>query len=465
MTLDLRWEAWYGDAPLRLPVPAGWDLTVHAPRTPGPLTARAIQDRLEHPVGQPPIRDLAAGKSRPLLIVDDLTRPTPAAQVIPFVLAQLADAGIPAESVRILMAKGAHGPSAADALERKVGTAAAARCRLLVHDYRRNLVRAGRTSFGSDVWVNREVLASDLVIGVSGIYPQHSTGFGGGSKLVLGVLGRRTIIRLHYGHDSMEGEYRVDNSFRQELDEIAHIARLNTMVSVHLNADREIVRMVAGDHFRYYPDAVAFSMDAYTAPLPGDADVVIANAYPMDVSLTFMRSKGLTPLYHTKASASRVVIAANPEGIGKHELFPFLNGPRFDRQRQVARRLSTMTAADMGRRLAARARRRLRPNALVTEDGGPPVERRPITLLTRPAARAGLPSHSALWHGSADRLSMFDEWQGVLDRVAIEQASARSLGVAVYPCAPIQVLDLHAAQAGTENGGMGASESAATGVR
>jgi hypothetical protein len=126
-----------------------------------------------------------------------------------------------------------------------------------------------------------------------------------------------------------------------------------------------------------------------------------------------------------------------------------------------------MTAGEVARRLAARARRRLRPGAPVTGAAGPAVERRPIILLTRPAAPAGLPSHAAFWHGSADRLSMFDEWQGVLGRVAIEQGPARSLRVAVYPCAPIQVLDLDAAHAGTaEGGGLGAAtESAATGIR
>jgi hypothetical protein len=190
-------------------------------------------------------------------------------------------------------------------------------------------------------------------------------------------------------------------------------------------------------------------MDAYTVPVPGDADVVIANAYPMDVSLTFMRSKGLTPLYHAKPSASRVVVAANPEGLGLHELFPFMNGGRFDRQRQVARRLSTMGAGEIARRATGRVRRRLRPEGTNGAEMPTAVERRPIALLTRPSARIGLPAHSDLWHGSTDRLTMFDDWQDVLARVAEEQGTRRPLSVAVYPCAPIQVLDLHAAGAKT----------------
>jgi len=55
------------------------------------------------------------------------------------------------------------------------------------------------------VLVDREVLAGDPMIGVGGVYPQHSTGFGGGTKLALGVLGKRSIVALHYGHLSMDG--------------------------------------------------------------------------------------------------------------------------------------------------------------------------------------------------------------------------------------------------------------------
>ena len=48
--------------------------------------------------------------------------------------------------------------------------------------------------------VNRHVAAADYVIGIGGAYPQNSTGFGGGAKFALGVLGRRSIVNLHYGY-------------------------------------------------------------------------------------------------------------------------------------------------------------------------------------------------------------------------------------------------------------------------
>jgi nickel-dependent lactate racemase len=438
--LLLNSGAWYGDRPLLLSCPEQWNLRIHAPSLPRPLTDEEIEERLENPVGQPPLWRLAEGKTRPIIIVDDLTRPTPADRIMPALLRRLKAAGIQPRDVRVILASGSHEEIPSDALIKKIGPEAASSCRLLTHDHRRDLARVGRTSFGSGVLVNREVVASDLVIGVGGVYPHDSAGFGGGSKLALGVLGRSTIASLHYGRrGSVSGSYQVDNDFRRELDEIAVMIGLRTMVSVHVDSSRQIVRIVSGDHFQYYRDAVAFSVEAFRAPLPGEADVVIANAYPIDVSLTFMRSKGLTPLYHAASHASRIAISANSEGLGHHGLFPFLNGPRFDSQRRLALRMRHMSPAQVVAKVSGRIRRLTGKLARLQAAGE--TSRHPIMLLTPEAVRGSLPTETALSRGSAERLVIFDQWAEILERIELEQPGRSELDVVVYPCAPLQVLD------------------------
>jgi nickel-dependent lactate racemase len=426
----LRTAAWYGDRPLPLELPAGWRVTTLRPSTPPPLDDHQIALALERPVGQPPLRELARGRSRPLVIVDDPTRPTPAGRVLPVVLRHLAEAGIPAGAVRVLVATGTHGPPRPEALAAKVGPEAAAACRLLVHDHTRDLARVGRTSFGTPVLVNREVLASDLVIGVGGVYPQHSTGFGGGAKLALGVLGKRSIVALHYRHPSMDGSYEVANDFRRDLDQVAAMVGLHTSVSVHVDADRRPGRVVCGDHCRYYPEAVEFSLRAYRAPGPGDADVVIANAYPIDVSLTFMRSKGVSPLLLAKPGASRVLVSACSEGGGHHGLFPFVDAPRRQGLLHLARTVSARPGtvpAKAARRLRA-ALRRGRGGGSAAPGGGRPIW---LHVPGRPAVDlpAEIPGMTAL-----------GAWPEVLARIDAEQGHRPGIEVAVYPCAPLQVL-------------------------
>jgi D-aspartate ligase len=443
------------DRPLELPFPEDWDVTTWWPATPSPLNEDQIVRALDQPVGQPPIRKLALGRSRPLIIVDDLTRPTPASRVLPFLLRHLAEAGVPSASVRIVVGTGTHAPPSPDSIAKKVGPEASA-CRLLVHDHVGDVTRIGRTSFGTPVSVNREVLASDLVIGVGGIYPQHSTGFGGGSKLALSVLGKRSIIALHYGHPSVGGSYDVRSDFRRDLDEIAAMIGLHTSVSLHVDAARQLIRVVSGDHRRYYDEAVAFAMQAYLAPLPRDADVVVSNAYPMDASLTFMRSKGILPLLHAKPGASRVVVAPCSEGVGHHGLFPFVNAPRFQRQRHFMRVVATTPskAPLKGARLVSRkvgsvlgqAVRRDQPASPGSAEVVPGGRTAPIWLFAVGQPPGSLPA-------KIPGMVAVYEWSEILQRIRHEQAGRSGLKVVAYPCAPLQVLDMSGSRDGPRPGG------------
>ena len=109
---EIRTGAWYGDVPLALSFPSEWNVEVRWPNTPRRSTDNEISSCLARPIGKPSIADLCRGKSRPLVIVDDLNRPTPASRVLPFVLRQFQRAGIAANAVRILLSTGTHGRQA-----------------------------------------------------------------------------------------------------------------------------------------------------------------------------------------------------------------------------------------------------------------------------------------------------------------------------------------------------------------
>jgi lactate racemase len=360
-----------------------------------------------------------------MVIVDDCTRPTPAARVLPRLLEELQAAGIPTNAVGIVVATGTHGPPGASALRQKLGDVAWSHCRVHLHHDQRGLVYLGRDSRGTPVLVNHHVAAADYVIGIGGVYPQNSTGFGGGAKLALGVLGRRSIINLHYGNSSEQGSYNIDNDFRRELDEIADMLRLETSVCLHVDAHREAVRITTGDHRAFYRDAVAFAKGPYRAAPPQDADLVVANAYPMDLSLTFLRSKAITPLLRAAPSSSRVLIAGCPEGVGRHGLYPFLDRGLAARLRHLYRHL-LVHPRQVPNAAAIKAARLLQPTS------SQPLSR-PIWLYTH---------NAALSTRSSRPFRATDSWDVILDRIRMEQAGRR-LRVALYPCSPLQVLGDH----------------------
>lgn len=421
--IRMRSGAWHGDREFTLTLPSDWDAMAWWPRTPPPLTDTEMAQALDQPVGQPPLRQMCGGKSRPIVIVDDLNRPTPAARVLPLVLAQLKDAGIPRENVTVLVATGMHGRPQLNGVIRKIG-ASAVSCRVLVHDPTCHLAKIGRTSLGTPVLVNRELVTTDFVIGIGGVYPNYTAGFGGGSKLVLGVLGLRSIAHLHYSHQSMGwGSSAGENSFRKDLDEIARMVGLKSTVTVHINAERQVVRLVCGDQFLYYPAEVEFCRAAFAAPPPRDADAVISNAYPNDATLTFARMKGFAPLRQCRAGASRIAIAACREGLGYHGLFPFLNAPRFHSFRKAYRMLSIRGPREFSGKILAQFHRK-----------EPQSPTWPIWLY-----RPGSPAEPL--RRKIPGMKVTSSWPDVVEAVRREQAGKRNLKVVIYPCAAMQYLD------------------------
>ena len=427
--VEIRSGAWIGDLPLMLEIPESWDLRVFRLNAPAPLGREEIWNALENPIGQPPVRLAARGCRRPMVVVDDLNRPTPAYEIVPLLLKQFTQAGIEARNVTVVMASGSHGVTSANALERKIGPEAASLCRLVPHDHLRDGVYVGKTSFGTPVFANRELLQGDFVVGVGGVFPNHTAGFGGGTKLALGVLGTRSIRHLHYSHRPCGWGNEHASDFRSDLDEIAKMVGMRTIVSVHIDADRNVVGLQCGDPEGYFDCAVELARRICTVPAPGNADVVIVNTYPVDLSVTFARMKGFAAFSLARPGASKVAIASCAEGLGNHNLFP-LQPSRLHRLMEIAAQLGTLDLKEIAgkakRRFAAMARSRSAPHP-----AGPGAVREwPVWVWQTAENARTIP---------ADCLDMKirNSWVQIIDAVQREQGT-RHLNVVLYPCSPIQ---------------------------
>ncbi len=426
----LRTGAWYGDAPLDLEFPPHWDLLGHWPETPPPLTENELALALEKPVGQRPLRTLCQKAKRPLIVVDDVNRPTPVACVLPLVLRHFRDAGIDSRKVTVLLATGTHASPQDDSVLSKVGPEAGSRCRIVVHTLAEPVRRIGKTRFGTPVYVNREVLDSDFVLGIGGIYPNHTAGYGGGSKLALGVLGFRSILALHYFHRSVGRSRCAErNAFREDLDEIAQMLGFRTLISIQCNAFRQPIRIACGDHRRYFKNEVDFARRVFTVPMPGNADVVISNAYPCDVSLTFAYMKGAAPLHQCPPAASRILIASCPEGSGGHGLFPNIDVPRFQNLRNYLR-FGLIRPVAFAQRAKAAAWRRMRGAFSPKRSSSGRPWRHPIWVYVPNNRLSSLPC-------SLPGVNIVHSWADVLEGVKQEQGEARDLRVVLYPCVPL----------------------------
>lgn len=445
ITVEVRTGIWGEDKLISLDFPDSWDVKTYWPDTPAPLSNEQLEKIIESPQGQPPLRELAKGKQRPCIIVDDLSRPTPTYRVLPILLSHFADAGIPADRVRIVVGTGTHGHQDQTSLRKKLGDQAMDQCEVLVHSDLKNVKKIGKTSFGTPVYVDRDVLDCDLIIGVGGVYPQHSTGFGGGGKLALGILGRRSIMGLHYTHPAVGGKYIIDNDFRKDVTEMAKMIGLDTIYILHVNALMDVVSLMAGDHYSYYPKAAAFSHDRFLAPVAeNDVDLVIANAYPLDISFTFMR-KGYKPLVAAPRSAMKIMIASAYEGIGHHGLFQHVKPPRTLRLRLLYRKLAAMGLKRIMLKVFQRIMRRLAKTTHSKNTAGSSSQNQQGDMVR---AIPNNTDHLWVYRTSSsdaklpdvDSMTVMTSWKDILQEV-IQQRGNENLKVRIYPCAPLQTVD------------------------
>ncbi|MFH1681490.1 MAG: lactate racemase domain-containing protein, partial [Candidatus Eisenbacteria bacterium] len=166
-TVELLHGAWRGDRPIALAFPDGWNVRLHGAGGPPLLTGAEIGARLSSPIGSPSLERIASGRSQAVIIVDDPTRPTPAAALLVPILDKLEAAGIGAGSIRIVIAGGTHAPATPEEAARKVGDEAARRVIVVSHDPGKETVFLGESGRGAPIRLNRHAAEADLRIGVS----------------------------------------------------------------------------------------------------------------------------------------------------------------------------------------------------------------------------------------------------------------------------------------------------------
>jgi len=288
MEVKVKVNEFYGDNERSIKFPEKWDVNIikmvghDAPQ----LTNEQIKDAFQHPIGTQTIEEMAKGKKgRVVVTCDDLTRPTPAHKVFPFIMEELKNAGITDDQIFILGSFGAHPPMNLDEFTRKVGDKMVAKYPCVNHNCYDHLEKIGISELGTPVQINKEFYEADLKITVSGIKKHALAGSGGGGKAILpGVTSLETILWNHHVvHGSQPNKIwsLKDNLVRQDMQQIARMAELDVSINCNYNGKRELVGLHIGDVDDAWKEAVKLCYQLHeTPPVKEKADVVIANSYP-----------------------------------------------------------------------------------------------------------------------------------------------------------------------------------------
>ena len=390
-----RSAAWFEDRKVEYRFPASWQVDVFSHARRRALGPDAIRAALARPLGCASLRDQLRTGMRVTILCDDISRPTRTDLLLPPLLDLIEECGVAPADVQIVIASGAHGPMTSEEKGLKLGAAVTDRVSVLDHDARNNLVAAGRTELGTPLRVHRSVVECDYRIGVGGVYASTPAGFGGGAKLVLGVCGLDTIRHFHFRRQGTARGESEQSVFRADLLDAARRLDLRFMVQSTVSEDRELLSVFAGDLVAAHGAAVRDASQVFRlSSVPFDRfDVVVADAYPFDSSLVFGR-KGWWPLDECAPGCERLLIAAMPKALGRHDVFPPVASPRVKLEQKywTTRHVPPRELlSKLGARLARRsARGDVRP------------ARKPATVLHGLATDPRLPDSDVLFTNALD---------------------------------------------------------------
>ncbi len=307
-------------------VPDGQLMGVYAPQTVehDVTEEELIVGALRNPIGQPRLSELVSANGKTVIVVDDLTRQTPQATILPYVLEELELGGACPENILILIGLGTHRDMSDEEMEQRLGSDVFRRYQVVNHRFDRadgELTFVKKTSAGADVWVNRAVVEADLVISIGHIVPHPNAGMSGGGKMILpGVCGYETVAHMHLlssRFDNTKITGVTENPVRAEIDEVAAATGLRFIVNVVQDHSDGLLRVFAGDLIEAHRAGCRFSREVYGASMPGRADIVLADSYPCDIDLWQAAKAICATACAARPGGAVILVTPCPEGVSE----------------------------------------------------------------------------------------------------------------------------------------------------
>ena len=321
-------ELAYGHGKIEVP-PLGGEVTWLSPKdVPGdPNYRQAIHKALAEPIGTPPFAEVVKPGDRVVIVANDITRVMNSHLLVPALLDELNQAGIPDKDVLVVVATGAHRGHTREEYKYILGEETVARVEIHDHDCHHDpTVYVGTTPMGVKVYINRLVMEADKIILTGEITYHQSAGYTGGAKSLLpGVAAMESIERHH--RLMLEPDPRAGattgNRFYEEIVAVGDMVKPHFIVNVVLNERKEFVRILAGHYLKAHSAGRALVDELYAVDIDGEADLVISSpgGYPRDINL-YQTQKALeNASYAVREGGVVILTAACPDGHGSDSYF------------------------------------------------------------------------------------------------------------------------------------------------
>lgn len=255
----------------------------------------AIKKALENPIASQQLTSITKEKlknnpdSKAVIVISDNTRPVPykgEEGILWPVIEILLNSGIKKKNITILVATGTHRPVSEKELENMLDERVfQAGIRIKNHDCkdRENLVYLGKTTRGSEVYINKDYISADLKI-LTGLVESHfMAGASGGRKSICpGLIGEESTYVFHgaqmLSSNNVGNLILEDNPCHEEALEVAKMAGADFIINVTLDDEFRLTGVFAGDLEKAHLAAVERLKEYVAIPVQKQYDLVITHA-------------------------------------------------------------------------------------------------------------------------------------------------------------------------------------------
>ncbi|MGE5371139.1 MAG: nickel-dependent lactate racemase [Solirubrobacterales bacterium] len=322
--MDFTWK--YGKEKVSFSVPdAAVDAVLKRNESASPASETEIISRaFQNPIGSPRLVEIARNTKpkRVVIVINDITRPTPYNLLLPAILGELHEAGVTPEQITLLIATGIHRPQTKEENQQLYGSDIEEKYTILNHDPDGDCVTIGTLPGGGELAVNRLAVEADLLITTGLVGLHYFAGYSGGRKsIVPGIASRGTITASH----AMMSDPRAcqgnitDNPVHETILAAARTTGVDFIANIVTDEKKQIVAAAAGALEEAWLAAVNICRELSVVPLKQPADLVIAGCggFPKDINL-YQAQKALDAAAPACREGGIILLAAAcPEGLGE----------------------------------------------------------------------------------------------------------------------------------------------------
>ena len=329
--------------------PENWRVHILKPIEPEALSMEtALFRSVDHPIGEPPLKEWLKGRRKVLVIVPDVTRYAGMEQALPI----LYENYLKGLDVSIIFALGNHRKHTKEEQAAIVSEDIFRKVPCFDHDCfdKGGLTSFGFTATGLEVLLNSALMRNDAVIATGSISFHYLAGFGGGRKAIFpGVSGYETILGIHGKvfnpdkpgkHERAKSGILEGNPMHEEIMQgIALIPTPMFLINTVIDEDHNLYGVFSGNMRQAHEAGCAWFMDRFGCMPKERADVAIVSAggFPKDINFIQAHKAIEHAMDAVKENGTIIVVGRCQDGLGNADFLKWFDYPSLEEMEKHVR--------------------------------------------------------------------------------------------------------------------------------